>query len=82
MIFLICYFDKTFMLLSSNIINNNNCCGVNMNNNTDTLLKIIKLGCPQFFEGGFLLFSIGSLLPVLFDAEFILTNYFINECKI
>jgi len=53
-----------------------------MNNNTDTLLKIIKLGCPQFFEGGFLLFSIGSLLPVLFDAEFILTNYFINECKI
>ena len=32
-----------------------------MNNNTDALLKIIKLGRPQFLVGRFLLFSIGAI---------------------
>ncbi len=42
---------------------------------TDTLLKIIKLGRPQFIVGGFLLFCVGALLAVLFNAEFILSKF-------
>ncbi len=49
-----------------------------MNINSDTLLKIIKLGRPQFLVGGFLLFSIGALLAVLFNAEFILNKFILG----
>ncbi|MCC7551327.1 MAG: prenyltransferase [Methanobacterium sp.] len=34
------------------------------------MLKIIKLGRPQFLFGGFLLFTMGALLAVLFNAPF------------
>lgn len=42
---------------------------------TGTLLKIIKLGRPQFLVGGFLLFCVGALLAVLFGAEFLLNKF-------
>lgn len=42
---------------------------------TGTLIKIIKLGRPQFVVGGFLLFCVGALLAVLFNAEFILSKF-------
>lgn len=38
----------------------------------NTLLNIIKLGRPQFLVGGFLLFSVGAFLALLFNAEFLL----------
>lgn len=41
----------------------------------NTLLNIIKLGRPQFLVGGFLLFSVGALLALLFNAEFILGKF-------
>lgn len=46
-----------------------------MTSKTDTLLNIIKLGRPQFIVGGFLLFCVGALLAVLFNAEFILSKF-------
>jgi 1,4-dihydroxy-2-naphthoate octaprenyltransferase len=49
-----------------------------MNINTDILLKIIKLGRPQFLVGGFLLFCIGALLAVLFNAEFVLNKFILG----
>jgi 1,4-dihydroxy-2-naphthoate polyprenyltransferase len=46
-----------------------------MNINTDILLKVIKLGRPQFIVGGFLFFCIGAFLAVLFNAEFLLSKF-------
>ncbi|MBM4241920.1 MAG: prenyltransferase [Euryarchaeota archaeon] len=49
-----------------------------MNYNKNTLVKIVKLGRPQFLCGGFLLFSIGALLAVLFNAEFVLGKFIVG----
>ncbi|MGB9978239.1 prenyltransferase [Methanobacterium sp.] len=43
--------------------------------NGDTLIKIIKLGRPMFLFDGFLLFIMGTLLAILFNAEFSLTKF-------
>ena len=44
----------------------------------DTLIKIIKLGRPMFLFDGFLLFVMGALLAVIFNAEFSLTKFIIG----
>lgn len=49
-----------------------------MNSNRDTLVKIIKLGRPQFLVGGFLLFCIGASLAVIFNAEFLLSKFILG----
>ncbi|MBU4536261.1 MAG: prenyltransferase [Euryarchaeota archaeon] len=46
-----------------------------MNYDRNTLLKIIKLGRPMFLLDGFLLFLIGALLAVLFNAQFDLAKF-------
>lgn len=46
-----------------------------MNYGRDTLIKIIKLGRPMFLFDGFLLFLIGALLAVIFNAEFSLSKF-------
>lgn len=46
-----------------------------MNYNLDTIVKIIKLGRPMFLFDGFLLFVIGALLAVIFNAEFNLSKF-------
>lgn len=46
-----------------------------MNYDRKTVIKIIKLGRPMFLLDGFLLFVIGSLLAILFNAEFSLTKF-------
>ncbi len=51
---------------------------INMNYNMDTLLKIIKLGRPQILVGNFLLFSMGALLAVLFNAQFDLSKFILG----
>ena len=43
--------------------------------NGDTLIKIIKLGRPMFLFDGFLLFVMGALLAVIFNAEFSLAKF-------
>lgn len=42
------------------------------------MLKIVKLGRPQFLVGGFLLFCIGVFLAVLFGAEFLLNKFLLG----
>lgn len=42
------------------------------------MLKIVKLGRPQFLVGGFLLFCIGVFLAVLFGAEFFLNKFLLG----
>ena len=49
-----------------------------MNIDRDVILKIVKLGRPQFLVGGFLLFCIGVLLAVLFGAEFLLNKFLLG----
>ncbi|HML04147.1 MAG TPA: prenyltransferase [Methanobacterium sp.] len=49
-----------------------------MNYNSDTLIKIIKLGRPQYLAGDFLLFTMGALLAVLFNAEFVLSKFILG----
>ncbi len=46
-----------------------------MKTDGDTLIKIIKLGRPMFIFDGFLLFVMGSLLAVIFNAEFSLNKF-------
>ena len=46
--------------------------------NRDVMLKIVKLGRPQFLVGGFLLFCIGVFLAVLFGAEFLLNKFLLG----
>ncbi|MCZ3364540.1 prenyltransferase [Methanobacterium veterum] len=41
----------------------------------DALIKIVKLGRPVFLFDGFLLFIMGALLAVIFNAEFSLTKF-------
>ena len=42
------------------------------------LLKFIKLGKPQFAVGLFFYFSMGALLGVLFNAEFVLSKFILG----
>ncbi len=49
-----------------------------MNYNTDTIIKIIKLGRPQYLAGNFLLFTMGALLAVLLNAEFVLSKFILG----
>ena len=44
----------------------------------DTLFKIIKLGRPQYLIGNFLLFTMGTLLAVLFNADFVLSKFLLG----
>ena len=46
-----------------------------MNYNTDTLIKIINLGKPQFSIGIFLYFLIGALFALLLGAQFVLSQF-------
>ena len=49
-----------------------------MDKNIDTIVKIIKLGRPQYLAGDFLLFLMGSLLAVLLNAEFVLSKFILG----
>ncbi len=51
---------------------------VNNKNNIKHLLKFIKLGKPQFAVGLFFYFSLGALLGVLFNAEFVLSKFILG----
>ncbi|MGO9386569.1 MAG: prenyltransferase [Methanobacterium sp.] len=46
--------------------------------NLNTLKKIIILGRPQILVGNFLLFSMGAMLAILFNAEFILSKFLLG----
>jgi 1,4-dihydroxy-2-naphthoate octaprenyltransferase len=46
-----------------------------MDYNTSTIIKIIKLGRPQYLAGDFLLFIMGALLAVLLNAEFVWSKF-------
>ena len=49
-----------------------------MDSNIDTIIKIIKLGRPQYLAGDFLLFLMGALLAVLLNAEFVLSKFILG----
>ena len=49
-----------------------------MNYNKYTLFKIVKLGRPQVLAGNFLLFIMGALLALLFNAEFDLSKFILG----
>ncbi len=49
-----------------------------MEYNFNTVLKIIKLGRPQYLAGDFLLFTMGALLAVLLGAEFFLSKFILG----
>lgn len=51
-----------------------------MNYNLDTFIKIIKIGRPHVLAGDFLLFTMGALLAILFDAEFFLSKFVLGYC--
>jgi 1,4-dihydroxy-2-naphthoate polyprenyltransferase len=46
-----------------------------VNYNKDTLLKIIKLGKPQFTFGIFMYYLIGALFALLLNAQFVLSKF-------
>lgn len=46
-----------------------------MNYNTDKLIKIIKLGKPQFTFGIFMYFLFGALFALLLNAQFVLSKF-------
>lgn len=48
------------------------------NYSSKNLLKFIKLGKPQFAVGLFFYFSMGTLLGVLFNAEFVLSKFILG----
>jgi 1,4-dihydroxy-2-naphthoate polyprenyltransferase len=49
-----------------------------MDYNTATIIKIIKLGRPQYLAGDFLLFLMGALLAVLLNAEFVWSKFILG----
>ncbi len=49
-----------------------------MDYNTGTIIKIIKLGRPQYLAGDFLIFLMGALLAVLLNAEFIWSKFILG----
>jgi len=49
-----------------------------MDYNIDTIVKIIKLGRPQYLAGDFLLFLMGALLAVLLNAEFVWSKFILG----
>ena len=51
---------------------------VNANYNMKHLLKFIKLGKPQFAVGLFFYFSLGALLGVLFNDQFVLSKFILG----
>ena len=44
----------------------------------NTIKKIISIGRPQILFGNFLLFSMGAMLAVLFNAEFLLSKFILG----
>ena len=50
----------------------------NSNSNIKHIFKFIKLGKPQFAVGLFFYFSLGALLGVLFNAEFVLSKFILG----
>lgn len=46
-----------------------------MNYNKDELIKIVKLGKPQFTFGIFMYFLIGALFALLLNAQFVLSKF-------
>ena len=50
----------------------------NINANLEKSFKFIKLGKPQLAVGLFFYFSMGALLAVLFNAEFVLSKFIIG----
>jgi len=46
-----------------------------MNYDKDTIIKIIKLGKPQFTFGIFLYFCVGAFLAILLSGEFVLSKF-------
>ena len=46
-----------------------------MEYNLNTVSKIIKLGRFQYLLGDFLLFTMGALLAILLNAEFVLSKF-------
>jgi len=46
-----------------------------MEYNLNTVSKIIKLGRLQYLLGDFLLFTMGALLAILFNAQFVLSKF-------
>lgn len=58
--------------MSQNVTSNIN------TNNMNQLLKFIKLGKPQFAVGLFFYFSLGALLGVIFNAEFVITKFLLG----
>jgi 1,4-dihydroxy-2-naphthoate polyprenyltransferase len=51
---------------------------VTSNNHIKHAVKFIKLGKPQFAVGLFFYFSLGALLGVLFNAEFVLSKFILG----
>ena len=51
---------------------------VNINYNRKNLFKFIKLGKPQFAIFLFFYFSMGALLAVLFNAQFVLSKFILG----
>ncbi len=51
---------------------------IKMDYSADTLFKLIKLGRPQILAGNFLLFTMGALLAVLFNAQFDLGKFILG----
>ncbi len=51
---------------------------MNMNYNVNTVFKIVKLGRPQILVGNFLLFTMGALLAILFNAQFDLSKFILG----
>ena len=51
---------------------------VNINYNRKNLFKFIKLGKPQFAIFLFFYFSVGALLAVLFNAQFVLSKFILG----
>ena len=49
-----------------------------MNYNLDTFAKILKIGRPHVLAGNFLLFTMGALLAVLLNAEFLLSKFLLG----
>jgi 1,4-dihydroxy-2-naphthoate polyprenyltransferase len=49
-----------------------------MDHNLETVIKIIKLGRPQYLAGDFLIFTMGALLAVLLNSEFVLSKFLLG----
>lgn len=50
----------------------------NMDLTIDNFIKILKIGRPHVLAGNFLLFTMGALLALLFNAEFVLSKFILG----